>query len=254
MHDPITSGVRRADQVFYEQVGEKTTLQHGIAFHDVEYPQSTDDNAFREVLIEDPAALPDAWAEAEQFYESRGLCCCRWVPALGQPAELLAPFLQRANFRRQPFTVMYLPDWPELASAPDVRVLPARAMRQAFRDLHPPPDHADLEERRLDYAQFDVFVATLDGHPAGRCGLLQVGEIANIRNLYVAEPFRRRHIGRTLLATTLELAHRLMMKIVCCKVDATNAPGIAFLKSCGLQAGGQLVEFERIAHDPPDAT
>ena len=34
----VTSSIRRADQMFAEQVGENTTLDHGIAFWDQDYP------------------------------------------------------------------------------------------------------------------------------------------------------------------------------------------------------------------------
>ena len=62
MANEVISAIRRADQVFYEQVGEKITLEHGIAFFDAAYPHARQDNAFREVWVADPGVMPAAWA------------------------------------------------------------------------------------------------------------------------------------------------------------------------------------------------
>lgn len=241
----VISGVRRAEQVFHEQVGQKQTLEYGIAFFDVEYPQSQQDNAFREVLIENPQVVPQAWAEAQAFYGQRKLQCHRWVPSLAQSLGVIEPFLTSQGMLRRSFAALAISSWPQIKSDRNVRVLPARAMRQAFRKLHADALTAQIEERRLDYAQFDVCVAIVDGQPAGRCGLLQAGEIAQVRDLHVAEPFRGRRVGATLLSHMLDVARRLMMKVVCTKTEADNAAGLDFLRACGFEQQGDMIEFHR---------
>lgn len=241
----VTSSIRRADQMFAEQVGENTTLDHGIAFWDQDYPSSKEGNAIREVWVEGDQALLDAWNQVEEFYHARQLKCDRWVPSLGQPADVMESFLSQNGFRRQTLSAMYLPDWIEPRQSDQVRVLPARAMRTVFRSLHQSEDIARAEERRLDDAQFDVFVATISGRPAGMCGMQQVGEIACIRNLYIVEDYRRRQVASSLLAHALGLARRLMMKIVCFKIEAENTAGIKFFESCGFTRQGEIVEFQR---------
>ena len=94
MSSSIVSAIRRADQIFFEQVGAKLTLEHGIAFFDREYPRSQRDNVFREVWVEKADLMPQAWEEVEAFYKSRGLSCYGWVPALGQRVELVEPYLR----------------------------------------------------------------------------------------------------------------------------------------------------------------
>ncbi len=245
MTSHIASAVRRADQVFSEQVGDKSTLDCGVAFFDVEYPHSAEDNVLREVWVEQPEAMPAAWAQVEQFYTDRGTECCGWIPALGQSVKVIEPFLLDQGLCKHTLAAMGLSDWPTLAVDTSVRVLPARAMRKAVRSLHHDDREAHLEERRLDHAQFDVFVAIVDSQPAGRCGLLQVGEIADIRSLYVCPAFRRRHVATTLVAHALEMARRLMMKSVCSKIDIGNTEGMALLRSCGFERHGEVVEFWR---------
>ena len=241
----IVSAVRRADQVFSEQVGAKTTLDCGVAYFDVDYPHSAQDNVLREVWVEQSEALPAAWAQVEQFYSDRGTECHGWIPSLGQSTALIERFLLDQGLRKHTLAAMCLSNWPALAGDPNGRVLPARAMRKAFRSLHRDDREADLEERRLDYAQFDVFVAVVDAQPAGRCGLLQAGEIADVRNLYVSPVFRRRGVATTLIAHALEMARRLMMKSVCAKIDLENPEGLALLRSCGFERHGEVIEFWR---------
>ena len=245
MANEVVSAIRRADQVFYEQVGEKITLEYGIAFFVTECPHAQQDNAFREVWVADLGAMPAAWAEVEAFYARRDLTCYRWVPALGQAAETIERFLLEKGLRKEPQAAMHLREWLDFTVEPNVRVLPARAMRQAFRALHEDPQHVAIEERRLDSPQFDVFVATVDNRPAGRCGLLQVGEIANVRDLYVTPEFRQGNVEEALLAHMLEMARRLMMRIVCAKVDVRDAETIAFLEHHGFRQEGEMVEYAR---------
>ena len=243
MSSSIVSAIRRADQIFFELVGEKLTLEHGIAFFDQEHPRSQRDNVFREVWVEEAELMPQAWDEVEAFYKSHDLSCCGWVPALGQQVELIEPYLRERGLHRQSLAAMYVPDWPDLQVTPGLRVLPARAMRQAFRGLFDSAESAELDERRLDCPQVDIFVAVMDGQPAGRCSLLQAGEIGNIRDLYVAPEFRRRRVAASLLAHVLEMSHRLMMRIVCAQVDSQDAESITFLKHCGFEKQGELVEY-----------
>lgn len=243
--NPVVAGIRRAEQVFYEQVGDRRTLEHGIAFFDVDYPGSAQDNAFREVLVASSDDLPAALADVEAFYASHNLTCRQWVPCLAQAIDMIEPFLTSRGLIPRAFAAMAIGRWPEVQVNTQVRIFPARAMRQAFRGLHEDELVARIEERRLDYAQFDVHVATFEGKPAGRCGLMQAGEIGQICNLFVAPPFRRHGVGRTLVSHAINMARRLMMKVVCCKVSANDADSVSFLQACGFERHGEIVEFHR---------
>ena len=60
-YKPLSS-LRRADQLFFEQISDRVTLAYGLAFHAPEFPLAVGDNAFREVLVESADALPAARA------------------------------------------------------------------------------------------------------------------------------------------------------------------------------------------------
>ena len=103
-----------------------------------------------------------------------------------------------------------------------------------------------MAERRLDYAQYDVFVAMHDGQVAGRCGLFQAGEIAEIRELFIMPQYRRTGVGTALMAEVLAMARRLMMRIVTARVDAAQEGAVAFMLRSGFTDQGRLVEFDRL--------
>ncbi len=243
-YKPLSS-LRRADQLFFEQISERVTLGFGLAFHAPEFPLAVGDNAFREVLIEAHDDLDAAWTEVEEFYTARQLVCRRWVPSSAQDVEILAPFLESHGFARREDVALQVIDWPDLDAPNGLRVLPARAMRRAFRSTYDIEHAAELAERRLDYAQYDVFVAMKKGEPVGRCGLFQAGEIAEIRELFVTPSHRRTGIATALIAEVLGMARRLMMRIVTARVDAACEGALTFLKQSGFTDQGRLIEFDR---------
>jgi GNAT superfamily N-acetyltransferase len=239
------SALRRTDQLYYEQISARRTLECGLAFTAREFPTSVGDNAFREVLLPEGHGMDAAWREVEDFYSTQGLVCRRWVPSAAQRPEALEPHLAAHGFVRRTITGLALTSWPQGDASTRIRVLPARAMRRAFRGLHASEEEATLAERRLDYAQFDVYVALCEDVPAGRCGLMQAGEIAEVRELFVVPHARRRGVGSALLAEALSLARRLMMRIVVSRLPHGADEALGFLEKRGFTADGVLVEFER---------
>lgn len=246
MTSSTVAALRRAEQVYYEQISERATLPGGLAFHAPDFPSARGDNSFREVLIETADDVDRAWTAVEAFYAEHNLRCLGWVPSLDQRLELIEPFLLEKGLAKRSFAALAPTSWPDLKINDRVRVLPARAMRRAFRELHASDEHAELAERRLDDSQFDVFVATLDGRAAGRCGLLQVGEVAQVADLFVAEDFRRSRIGSTLLSHVLEMARRLLMRTVCLKLDTEDQVARKFCEHLAFEADGELIEFHRL--------
>jgi GNAT superfamily N-acetyltransferase len=135
-----------------------------------------------------------------------------------------------------------------------IRILPARAMpnafRQTFADGAPRADaRASLVYERLNDSNYDIFIAMVDDQPAGRIGYLEVGDIARLADLFVLPKFRRRGVGLTLTAHFLRLARRLLPRAVVTCTEAENDAGTTFLARCGFSPAGSLTEFDR----PPDA-
>jgi GNAT superfamily N-acetyltransferase len=237
--------LRRADQVFFEQVSERETLDHGLAFYAPDYPSSPGENAFREVVVPDATIVAEVYEITEAWYAQHGLRCLRWIPALGQEPDVLESELASHGWIRRDMAAMRLAVWPDDAQPADVRILPARAMRRGYRTMFEGEAAADLAEQRLDYAQYDAFVAVRDGRVLGACGLLQAGEVAEVRDIMVLPDERRSGVGRTLALEAMGLARRLLMRSICTRVGSDDADGRAFLSQLGFEEDGVFVEFDR---------
>jgi len=108
-----------------------------------------------------------------------------------------------AGYAREDRLAMALTAYREIQTNPDVRVLPARPMRAAYRavfdeawSIYPDSMRSDCVDacvERLDDHRMDMFVALIDKQPAGVCGLFQVGDIGRIVDVYACRAFRRKN-------------------------------------------------------------
>lgn len=254
MERTTVGSILRSTQAHRSQVCEKKTLDYGIAYYSERFASLPEANQFREVVVEDPAKLPDAYDQAEAWFRSLGLFCFTWAPAAGEAGDELAAFLTAKGFRPRGYVAMTLGEWVEVNGAADVRVLPARAMRAALRgtfvggvDEGGSGILAEACCERLNDPQYDMFVAMVDGAPAGRCALYQVGDIARLMDLEVRDPFAHRGVREALTAHVLALAKRLMMRNICVLVDETDADRREWFERAGFMADGRIVEYERLA-------
>jgi RimJ/RimL family protein N-acetyltransferase len=244
----------RSSQAHCQQLCEKETLRYGIAFHCPAYPRLGEVNQYREVLLDGPHDAAAAWAEAEAFFAAQGLACLGVAPAMAQSPDPFDDVLRPAGFERREYAAFVLTQWPEGEPDPAVRVLPARAMRAAFRrtfehDAVTPDPHAyaDASESRLDDPPYDMFVATVDGQPVGRCALYQVGDLARVMELRTIAHPSEAAATDALLHHALGLARRLAMRNVIAQVDVRNHALLAAVRRAGFQDDGAIVEFQREA-------
>jgi N-acetylglutamate synthase-like GNAT family acetyltransferase len=247
--------ILRSEQAYCLQLCEKETLEYGIAYYSDRFGDHPDVNQFREVLIEDDAKVDEAVEQAEQWFRGRGLTCRRWATAECQDPMKLASSLEARGFRARSSTAMVLTQWVDLQAPASVRVLPARAMRAAFRQTFSGHELVNAgvrlvqvegaAEERLNDAPYEMFVALIDRRPAGRCALYQVGDIARVMDFAVLPTFSDAGVGNALLASVLALAKRLTMRSVCALVNLRDASTFELLQRAGFVADGELVEFTR---------
>ncbi|MHC4063994.1 MAG: hypothetical protein ACYSUI_05765 [Planctomycetota bacterium] len=133
MQRSTLSSVLRSNQAYSELLSDKQTLPWGIAFYSQAWPTLADANQLREVVVPDPQQVAEAFEAAEGFFAEQGLRCRRWTPAADQPVEALSEFLQGKGHTPRQKVVMALTGWPDLAPRPDLRILPARAMKADSR-------------------------------------------------------------------------------------------------------------------------
>lgn len=247
------SAILRSNQAYYAQLSDTMTLQWGIAFTSTRYPAVPSANQFREVVVERAEDFEVAFDAVQDYFSEVGVKCFAWAPAADQPVEPLEAMLPGRGFRRHDLRAMVLRDVKELSVPQGIRVLPARAMRKALHTINVEEFHSsDAAEQelhaaaaadRLNEAQMDVFVAMLDGMPAGRCALYQVGDIARIVDLFVVESCRHKGVALALMNHVIKMARRLTMRITCAEVAHDNSSALALCERCGMVADGATVEF-----------
>lgn len=255
MDEPILAAVRRAEQVFCEQVSQPESLEFGVAMTCGQFAASGQANQVREVVL-GATPIADALECVDRFYAQRHLTCWRWVVAGGEPVEPHAAFLCGRGWVRRERLALALAEWPASRIDSSLRILPARAMRRAYRMTHldagdPCADDetkgamADEANARLDDSNYDAFVALCGDVPAGRIAYHEVGDIAAVRDLYVVRALRGRGVARALMAHVLGLARRLGPRILVTLVDSDDAAGRSFLSKQGFRGGGVFPEFHR---------
>ena len=244
----------RSTQAFCQQICDKQTFDFGIAFYSNRFPAIPEANQIRELMLEDLHLIARAFEQSSAWFASRGLQCFRWSPAMGIDSKALAEFLGARGFKRRNVLALHLTEWQTMEPYANVRVLPARALRDGLRaTFHAaslPADSlsrdalADSFMERLDDPQLDMFVATVNGRPAGRCGLHQVGDIARVLDLTVLPEFADRGVAETLLAHVLAMARRLTMPMVVAQAAEQDAARRELLHRGGFVEDGRVTEFE----------
>ncbi|MEK6675484.1 MAG: GNAT family N-acetyltransferase [Planctomycetota bacterium] len=245
----------RSTQAHCGQICSKETLDHGIAYTCERYPTLCEGNQLREVVVTDAARLAEMFDQTEQWFSGKGLVCQKWAAADGTAGEALRALLTPRGFRETEYRAMTAVRWPKPTAHSHVRILPARAMRQAFRDTFaksemsnesPHTIHlAQAGEERFDDPQWEMFVALFEGQAAGRCALYQVGDIARVMDLEVLPRFENRGIAEALLCHVMTLARRLALRNVCTLVEKDHAPYRSWLESAGFVDDGEITEFLR---------
>ena len=243
MERTTVSAYLRTTQAWCLQLCEKETLDHGIAYVNPRHATLPEACHLREVVIEDPAAVAEAFARTEHWFRERKLRCLRWAPVESQPLEPLAGVLAANGFVTRRYNVLALSRWEVPAANGDIRILPARAMRSAFLSTFVVSTEADAFAERLDDPHLDMFVAVGPGGPVGRCGLFQVGDIARVVEPVAADPV----LERTLVAAALSLAKRLAYKTVLMQCNSDNPATLTRYAEYGFSPAGQFVEFDRIS-------
>ena len=258
MQVDTVAAVRRTHQAWFAYGTRQEPLTHGIAFYSAERSQSPQLNQFREVLLAGDDASA-AWREAEGFFEARGLRCGRWVPSSEQSPQNLESFLADHGFRRVDTSALLLTAWPEASTLPEVRLLPVRAVLSQYRRMvaeqtdavgRLDPSFAQAAEMHVDDPQMDLFVALRGGLAVGFGGLHQVGDIACLRDIYVAPPSRGRGTGRAIVAHVVALARRIAPRVICASAPAGDQAALSLLRACGFEEAGRLPEFHRLTGSP----
>ena len=123
--------------------------------------------------------------------------------------------------------------------------LSIEAGRLLYTLVSVPPYQKEYPLDQLDYTTCidnpnrNVFLAYLDGRIAGQLRLARHwNRFANIEDLVVDRPFRRRGVGRALIERAAAWAREKQLAGLVLETQTNNLPAIRLYESCGFELGG----------------
>lgn len=240
-------------------LAEPTPLDVGTAYANPDLAAVWDANRVLDAALPDSVTPAEAVAEAEEHFRQAGTRCAAWVLNPAAPAGRTAPLaehLSATGWRPSPDDILYLAGHPAgpIREAVGLTIIPARASFRHARMLAEEaaarwdrPQVADADMLHLDDPHWDALIALRDGTPAGGVGVLAVGEVGRIANVFVSERFRRQGVGRTLMGRALEICARSLFKHVLLSAEPGDTPAQALYRELGFRKIGEIVNYRRSA-------
>lgn len=231
----------RAKLQWVRHLGEEKQLDFGVAIFNPALSMRNANQIYDAAL---PAGMEASKAieEAEEFFASVKCPCLQWTISASERGNQLGQELEPRGFAMRVHEVMRLAALP--ATLPKVRedlqILPARASFRHAREIAErsaseagEPLLAEASMLHLDDPQWDALIALKDGVVVGRAGVLSVGEVGLIENVFVLPEWRRKGVATTLVVRGIEICQRSLFRHVLLGVEKGNATAIALYERFG---------------------
>ena len=250
----------RAVLHFVRHLGEEAALDAGTAFTNPQLAEVDDANCLLDATVPQGSSVADVMREVEAHFGAAGVACRAIVPNPSAPPERTDPLVDHllaSGWHRCAADILHYAGAPTSApSAPpaDPRptVIPARASFRHARSLAEEaaaeadqPQLADALLAHLDDAHWDALLALRDGRAVASVGVLAVGELGAIDELYVSPAARRQGLGSVMLGRAMEICARSLFRHVMLSVAPGNIAAAAFYARRGFRPVGHVVSYRR---------
>lgn len=249
----LLRAVHRGEVIMARTYAEEAPLDAATAYTAPDFPDFGSGNFAIDLQPADdgPRAAEGLLDAIDQHFTDHQTCChvllCNqptWPPALRRSA------LAR-GFDPQPLQVLELTAYQRPAKLNAVlQIIPARAAVAQLRDLlgGPKSTWARAAVAQLDEPRLDMLLARLDGQPVGAAGVLTLGQIGLITDVYAATSARRRGVGKALLASLIDLCSRAQFEKVILSHDPGCGPATQFYTGLGFTPA---LDYEVLLRTPP---
>lgn len=251
----------RCDAHWVEQLSDPVLLEAGTAYANAEFPRVWSANHIRDAALNGGLTPQRAVEEVDAHFAAVGTRCAYWVmnPSAGaDQTRPLIEYLLGLGYRRKIDDILYLKSMPVRADSPvqALQIIPARA---SFKHVRMLAEESAREKwggldqlveahlRRLDDAHFDALLAIKENRAIATIGVLAVGELGMIEDVYVSKDFRRKGIGRNMTGRALEICARSLFKHVFICTEPENQAAQRLYQSAGFEKIGELISYRNPA-------
>jgi len=260
-HEPSHADLIRlflkTENLWAEHIATAEALDVGTAYANAELGEVWDANTIRDVSLAEDLTPEDAFEQVEAHYASKKTKCYYWTFNPSAPPQRTQPLMELLLSRGYQ---IFSNDVMALRRAagrplPDIeglKIIPARASFRHTRQIleesstrYKTAQLVDANMLHLDDPHWDALLALKDGQPVAYMGVLAVGEIGRIDEVYVAKSHRRQGIGSLMLSRVLEICARSLFKHVLLSVNPKNSAAIALYRRFGFERIGEISGYFR---------
>jgi GNAT superfamily N-acetyltransferase len=265
-HEPTSGDLvrlcHRTSAMWVTHLADGESLDAGTAYANRDLAALSDANHVRDAALHAGLSAGDAVALLEAHFADRGTRCAYWVMNPSAPPEQTQPLVDHllaGGHRRQCDDIFYLRKVTlrETPVPAELKVIPARAsyrhVEQLAREAYAGSDvepHVDAALRHLDDPHYDALLALAGDQAVASLGVLSVGELAQVQQLYVLPSYRRRGLGGLMLNRGLEICARSLSKHIFALIDAGDEATRALFALFGF---GRIGGVERYVAPSPSS-
>jgi len=265
--------IKRVQAILARTTAHETVLDGATAYTNPHRPGARLANTATDLQLPNNLAPNSLLDNIIHHYQQAGVNCyalsCAhldWPPALADAA-------QNHGYTPSKLQVYHLaaytppePPTPRNPSNQDIQIIPGRAaypqLRQVFLTQASDHDHATPEQAsqttdalidQLDEPRLEMFIARRGGQPLGIAGVVSLGQIGVIHNLYTPPQHRGTGIATALLQHTIELCARATFEQVILELPDA-CPSTSFYQSFGFNPVVSYLKYDWLGSPQPDHT
>jgi GNAT superfamily N-acetyltransferase len=237
---------------------DETVLDVGTAFTNPQLAAIGDANHIRDVSAPPGESPANVVKMVDDHFDARGVRCAYYVMNPSTPAEQNGALIEHLiSTGYTPATRQVLMLGKFAGAAPraqaDLKLIPTRASYRHFHELAErhaseigAPQLTQAWEAHLDDPHYDALLALENGATIAHGGVLAIGEMGYLAQIYVAPARRRQGIGTLILSRLMEISARSLFKSIYVDLDSSNPAAESLLKKFGFRAIGQSTIYRRV--------
>ena len=245
-----------------QHIAEEEALDVGTAYTNPQLPGMHDANKITDVALPEGMSPDEAFEQVQAHYAARKVQCHYWTMNPSAPEAQTKPLIEHLvarGYHADSTNLMLLDRIPPIRvpAFDDVKIIPARASFKHTKMLFDESakrwgtnEVAEADMLHLDDPHWDALLALRDGQPVAHVGVLAVGEVGRIENVYVAEAARRKGLGLLMMSRALEICARSVFKHVVLTVASRNTIAAALYAKVGFRKIADITGYFAPNSDP----